>query len=305
MKELPWCLWGHSGGAFWASLMQAKYPERIVAIWFRSGSAINAWEKGEIPRPELGEAVYGVPCMGNPGAKERDSVQFKGAWDGLHRMHELYRAQGAPFGLAPDPRTGHECGDSRYLAIPYFDACLAMRLPEAEGRPLRPVDSKAGWLAEVGSDVAVPAAEFPGDPNKAVWLPGEAFAKLWSEYVKTGAVSDSTPPRSPEGVAASRSGGMVTLTWEARADFESGLSGFVIERDGKRIATIPKEPVGRFGRPLFQAMSYHDTPEAPVPEMRFEDRDAGANEAHQYRVVAINGVGLESSPSEALAVGEN
>ena len=36
----------------------------------------------------------------------------------------------APVGMAPDPRTGHECGDSRYLAIPWIDACLAMRLPD-------------------------------------------------------------------------------------------------------------------------------------------------------------------------------
>ena len=41
----PWCLWGHSGGGFWSSILQAKYPERIVAIWFRSGTAYSAWQK--------------------------------------------------------------------------------------------------------------------------------------------------------------------------------------------------------------------------------------------------------------------
>jgi hypothetical protein len=29
-----------------------------------------------------------------------------------------------------DPNSGHDCGNSRYLAIPWFDACLAARLPD-------------------------------------------------------------------------------------------------------------------------------------------------------------------------------
>ncbi len=53
LDKVPWCLWGHSGGAFWASLMQTSQPERIVAIWFRSGTAYSVWEKGEIPEPEI------------------------------------------------------------------------------------------------------------------------------------------------------------------------------------------------------------------------------------------------------------
>src|SRR2546425_7138080 len=43
-----------------------------------------------------------------------------------------YRAKGGLIGFAPDPLTGHECGDSRYLAVPFLDACLATRLPRSE-----------------------------------------------------------------------------------------------------------------------------------------------------------------------------
>lgn len=42
LDSVPWCLWGHSGGGFWASLMLEKHPERIVAIFCRSGSALPA-----------------------------------------------------------------------------------------------------------------------------------------------------------------------------------------------------------------------------------------------------------------------
>ena len=42
LETVPWCLWGHSGGGFWASLMQASYPERVVAVWLRSGTAAGS-----------------------------------------------------------------------------------------------------------------------------------------------------------------------------------------------------------------------------------------------------------------------
>jgi hypothetical protein len=70
------------------------------------------------------------------------------AWSGTLATFRDYRAQGAPIGFAPDPRTGHECGDSRYLAIPFLDACLAMRLPapDSEDQTPTPVNNRHAWL---------------------------------------------------------------------------------------------------------------------------------------------------------------
>ena len=196
LSRVPWCLWGHSGGAFWASLMQVKHPERIVAIWFRSGTAYSTWEKGEIPKPEIPVAAYGIPMMCNPGAKENGDKRFSGAWNGAMAMFKAYRAKGAPIGFAPDPRTAHECGDSRYLAIPFFDACLAMRLsdPENADQRLKPIDTSKGWLAPLLGETAQPAEKFTGNISEAVWLPNEHVAQAWAEYVKTGDVGDTTPP---------------------------------------------------------------------------------------------------------------
>ena len=81
------------------------------------------------------------------------------------------------------------------------------------------------------------------------------------------------------------------------ADFESGLQAFLIERDGKALAQVPEKPVGKFGRPLFQTMSFHDTPELPLPEMRYVDTTAAPGARHAYRVIAVNGVGLKSPPA--------
>jgi hypothetical protein len=294
----PWCLWGHSGGGTWASLMQTLYPERIVAIWFRSGTAYARWEKGDIKRPALTDAVFEIPVMMNPGVKEKGHKQFNGAWTGTLAMFQAYRAKGAPAGFAPDPRTGHECGDSRYLAIPFFDACLALRLPD-QGTKLRPVDMKSAWLAAPLSETAVPAVNYQGKPEEAVWLPNEHVARAWMEYVKTGAVSDTTPPPAPHAVKAVSKNGAVEITWDVDADFESGLKGFLLERDGKVIAQLPEKAVGRFGRPLFQSLSYHDTPEQPLPALRFLDTSPTAGTQPVYRVIAVNSVGLKSAPAQA------
>ncbi len=304
LDSVPWCLWGHSGGGFWASLMQTAYPDRIVAIWFRSGTAYATWEKGDIARPEIPPAAYAIPMMCNPGAKEKGDKRFDGAWTGSLAMFKAYRAKGAPVGFAPDPRTSHECGDSRYLAIPFFDACLALRLPDKDSKDqkLKPVDLKAGWLAPLLGEKAEAAAKYTGKVDEAVWLPSEAVAKAWEEYVKSGAVSDTTPPPAPFGVkVAVQPDKSVEITWDAEADVESGLQAFVIQRDGKDLMQIPEKPVGRYGRPLFQVMSYHDTPERPLPAMRYVDRDAKGGDQHEYRVIAVNGVGLKSAPSPLAA----
>jgi pimeloyl-ACP methyl ester carboxylesterase len=305
LTTVPWCLWGHSGGAFWASLMQVKHPERIVAIWFRSGTAYASWEKGEIPAPTIPESAYQVPAMCNPGAKENGDARFRGAWDGSLAMFKAYRAKGAPIGFAPDPRTAHECGDSRYLAIPFFDVCLAQRLPDPNSSDgvLKPIDPKQTWLATLLSDTAAPASAFSGKSEKAVWLPNEQVAQAWSEYVKRGVVTDTSPPPAADRVVAKRlSGSSVEVTWNAQADLESGIQGFIIQRDGQDLARLPEKPQGRFGRPLFQAMSYHDTPEKPLPEMRFVDSQAELGKAHEYLVIVVNSEGLKSEPSVSAKI---
>ena len=297
LAEVPWALWGHSGGGSWAGGMQGLYPERIAAIWFRSGSVA--------PTPETPEAAYRIPMMCNPGVKERDDPRFNRAWSGCMATFRGYRAKQAPIGFAPDPRTSHECGDSRYLAIPFFDAVLPMRLPAkgSKDQTLRTVDARNGWLAPLLGDHAEPAAKFSGKVEESVWLPSRLVADAWAEYVKVGAVGDTSPPPAPVEVkAARRSDQAVEITWDAEADFQSGIAGFVIERDGREIGRVPAEQKGRYGRALFQSMSYHDTPEAPVPEMRFVDAAPAAGAKHSYRIVAINSANAKSKPSKAAGI---
>ena len=52
------------------------------------------------------------------------------------------------------------------------------------------------------------------------------------------------------------------IVWSAEADFESGIGGFIVLRDGQELAKVPEKPVGKFGRPLFQShdLSRHTEP---------------------------------------------
>src|SRR6185295_15763329 len=87
------------------------------------------------------------------------------------------------------------------------------------------------------------------------------------------------------------------ITWGAEADFESGIQQFIVIRDGQEQAKVPEKPIGKFGRPLFQSMTYHDTPSQPMPQMRYLDTSAKPGEKHAYSVITVNSVGLKSAPS--------
>ena len=201
IASVPWCLWGHSGGGIWANVMSMLHPDRVLAAFLRSGTAAMFRSRNEFIQPTVTPATYEIPTMVNFGVGERGNRP----WDGSIATFEEYRAQGAPIGLAPDPRTAHYCGDSRYLAIPFFEACLQMRLSEWN-KILKPVDLSSAWLAIPFGGTAVSAAEFKDDPKKAVWLPNVHVAKIWMEYVKSGTVADTSTPPAPVNVRVGADG---------------------------------------------------------------------------------------------------
>jgi hypothetical protein len=139
-----------------------------------------------------------------------------------------------------------------------------------------------------------------------VWLAVPGMADADGSYLAVSYPASTEPGELQLGVtyirATRKLDNTIELTWEVEADFESGLQAFIVQRDGKDLAQIPEKPVGRFGRPLFQTMSYHDTPERPRPEMRLVDRSPTAGVEHEYRVMVVNGVGLRSQPSSPVSV---
>lgn len=300
LSTVPWALWGHSGGGHWAGGMTLIHPERVIAAWLRSGVPLleaDAKRPG-IKAHALSPASLAVPIMCNLGTQEGVTVKdgrFASVWPANQSFFEQVRLQGGMIGIAVDPLTSHECGNQRYLAIPWLDACLSARLPDQSRSDLRPMLSQDVWLADLDTKTAVPAREFKGDGSKAIWLPNESIAKAWMQYVADTHVSDKSLPPAPTQVRFVDD----VLSWSAEADLESGLAGFVIERDGKEIARVPQQAVNPFGRPLFQNLQYSDTPTQPLVEMTYKlDATSHIAEA-EYHVIAINTEGLRSMPAIA------
>lgn len=302
LTEVPWALWGHSGGGYWAGGMALLFPERVAAAWLRSGSPPLEAIPGRptaLPFTEIPAAVKEVPLMCNLGTKEGVSVtdgRFSGVWPRTRDFFEKLRALDGCIAVAVDPLTSHECGNQRYLAIPWLDVCLTGRLPTTSGQPLRSLPREDAWLAPPLGTQAKPAASFTAQLSKADqleagWLPNAEIAARWKEYVRDTAVQDLSPPPAPHRVEL-REG---KLTWEAMADVESGIQRFIVERDGQFLASVPERPQNRFGRPLFQNLQYSDTPTQPLAKMEFVDQTADPQKRHTYRILTENTVGLRST----------
>ena len=300
LSKVPWALWGHSGGGHWAGGMTLLYPERVAACWLRSGVPLFETnpEREFIKPHRLSKGSLDVPIMCNPGTKEGVTVKtgrFSGVWPANQKFFAKVRGSGGLVGIAVDPLSSHECGNQRYLAIPWLDVCLSMRLPKRIGQPLRKMPSQKSWLAPVLGTEPVPANHYDQDVKKALWLPNQKIANLWIHYVRNTQVPDQTPPPAPKNLTLfSKDKNNRRLTWEAEADFESGLSHFIIKSLGKVIAKVPETPTNRFGRPLFQGMQYSDTPSFPLVKMEFISDKLQLDTI--YEVIAVNTVGLKSTP---------
>jgi len=300
LATVPWALWGHSGGGHWAGHMLFLHPERIAAAWLRSGVPLLKPDpkRAGIQAHEAPDAALRVPVMCNLGTKEGVTVKegrFAGAWPANETFFTELRGRGALLGVSIDPFTSHECGNQRYLAIPWFDACLSARLPAQNGQPLRPMPEADAQLAPLylsGGEVVEPVAagQYSDTKEKAVWLPSAVVGKAWAQYVKDTAITDSTPPPAPTALQVNGN----ELAWQAEADLESGLAGFIVERDGQVIANLPEQPKNPFGRPIFQGLQFSDTPAQPLVEMRYTDRTAEAGKTYRYHVIAVNTAGLKS-----------
>ncbi len=295
LDSVPWALWGHSGGAFWVSRMLALYPGRILAVVARSGGYM-------MDHPE----ALNVPVLFNYGHEERPRL------NGL-TYYPHGREKGAPWLIAPDPLTGHECGNSRLLTIPFFDVCLELRLPDEAHEPLSRISNEKSWLGDTLSFQVTKLVDYPGDPLSQVWLPDELFASKWQEYVRTGWVTDRTPPpKAPYDLSYEFQGKRtVRIRWDAEADLESGIKQFHLYRNGKQIQKF----IGINDQYVIKNFQFGNYGDEPGPEALYENVDAWIptkmefieyrlhpDSTYTYRIKMINWSGLESELSEPLVV---
>jgi len=115
---------------------------------------------------------------------------------------------------------------------------------------------------------------------------------VWEQYVTKGIIDDATPPPAPFNIKTKTTTQGIEITWDAHADLESGLQSFIIQKNGQTLAQVPPKPTNPFGKPLFQGMSYGDTPAPKAPLMRYVD--AQGQPSDTYKIIAVNTAGLQS-----------
>ncbi|WP_459556385.1 alpha/beta hydrolase family protein [Lacunimicrobium album] len=297
LRTVPWAIWGHSGGAVWTGTMLILHPDRFACAWLRSGAPKMLLKPTEESPLNLPDAALTVPIMCNLGTREGITFEgdmFKMVWPSQKLFFEVARSRGGLIGVAVDPKGSHEAGNTRYLAIPWFDAILTARLPENPGEALKPMPAEQSWVARLLDAQTMPETLFSGDTRTSVWLPNETVAKAYSEYVTDANVSDATPPPAPADLKLTEN----ILSWTAEADLESGISHFLIYQDGKQIAQVPEKHTGNFGRKVFQVINYSDTPTQPLKELRYKLTTHGTEAT--YEVITVNSIGLQSLPSAPL-----
>jgi pimeloyl-ACP methyl ester carboxylesterase len=284
LTQVPWVLWGHSGGADWAMQMLRKHSERVIAMVAMRCGGVLVSGKSTILDSEIDRALLQVPVLWAVGEKEPVGWQADECLKLPRQIFLRYRKAGAPWTFALAANTGHESGDTRLLAIPYLDKMIAERLAPKSDR-LRRVDSTQGWLGNIVTHEVFPANRYKDNSLKSAWLPNEETADKWQEYVTTGKIAPTSKPNSPINVRATKINPTDALiTWNFVPDLENGLASFRIYRNNSLIQTLQG-----------QEADFGDAPEPVNVVLEFRDRQAPANST--YTVAAFNQLGESISRS--------
>ena len=288
ITSLPVILWGHSGGGHWVLSMLRKHPEKIIAVFAVSPAFTDI---NDYP-----VSVAGVPVLIRHAGKADYNDEGIRCWSNALRQFNLIRNMGGCAGLAFSPKNEHGSGDSRYLAIPFFEAVLAQRLPAEGTVTLRNTDNSKAWLADTTTNQIFKLTTYKGDKLKMTWLPDSITAVKWKEFVTTGTVTDNTPPPAPYNVkCVSINNAAIELTWNADADIESGIAHFNIYKNGIISGRIPSEKE-------FQTFEFGDEPkEKNLPPMKFTLEGIDSGRKANITVTTVNRAGLESVKSKKAA----
>ena len=142
--------------------------------------------------------------------------------------------------IAFTPDQNHNLSYVRYMAIPYYEAVLAQRLPDVGSFRLKDMDQRKAWLGDTTTHQVYKLSGYTGDKQGMSWLPDSTTADKWREYVTTGTVTDKTTPPAPECVEIKSTDSVtIDLYWKANADIESGIKYFNIYKNDQLVKRYP------------------------------------------------------------------
>lgn len=283
VKMAPWVLWGHSGGSSWSAQMIVRHPGRVLAASFRGGCHKQFGDPAF--RARFAPVAQDLPLLFVWGRRETvPTSSHHVSWEPMNTMLRELRSQGGTVARVIDPRSEHDCCDSRLLVTSFFDAVLSARLGQQK-LPGALVDMTSLQDREMNEANLKDAA--------LSWLPTPRLASLWREFSETGTLHPARPPLTAPVLAAARDAkGHTRLTWRIEPALDGGLRALRIQRDGRPWKELAVKPGA------FLATSRDSTPEELRP-MEATDDAAGP---HTYTLTYLDGAGNESPASAAVSV---
>ena len=287
LRTVPWLLWGHSGGGHWVLSMLNKHPEKVIALFALSAAFDEIFD---FPR-----SAASVPVMlRHAGSKDFNDKGIN-CWGNSVAQYKKLRAINGFSSVAYSPKNEHGSGYSRYLAIPFFDAVLSQRLPVKGSTILRKMDDSSAWLGDTITHEIFKHTTFTGRKENLCWLPDSLTAVKWRELALTGTVTDITAPLSPSNLKViSTDNQKYTLTWNAKADIESGISHFNVYRNDTLLTRLPESAE-------YQSFGYGDEPKGPaLAELTFRINKMSENKKVTIAITTVNRAGLESEKQQIV-----
>lgn len=288
LKFAPWLLWGHSGGGYWVLDMMRQYPDRILGVFSYSPAFDPQWtypmEAVKIP---LFIRHAGPLDFNNPGVN---------CWGtALHTFNKL-RSRNGNTAIAYTKNQNHNFSYVRYMAIPFYEAVLAQRLPDSGSNILKNINDAKLWLGDTSTFKIYQKIKYKSNHSSLSILPDSATAAKWREYVMTGTVIDKTPPPAPFSLkVVNHNQTDLDLIWNADADIESGVEYFNIYVNNQLIGRVPDTG-------SYQSFDTNgDNPlSRQLPEMKFNVLKFITEKTDTLSVSTINHFGLESTKSMIL-----
>lgn len=279
LKDVPWVLWGHSGGSSWSAQMIARHPRRVLAASFRGGCHKQFGDPAF--RAKFGPIARELPLLFVWGKRETiPTSSHHVSWEPMNTMFRELRALGGKVCRVIDPRSEHGCDDSRFMSINFFDAVLSGETTPGAFMDIETLESRELTESQLR------------DPALA-WIPNASFGKLWREFSQNGTlIPPGGPAHAPEIMAQREPDGSIKLTWRINPDLAGGLRAIRLHRDGKLWKELAIKPTD------FLATGRDSTP-ANLRPMNLSDE---SRDAHTYTLAFLDGASHESPPSSPVHV---
>lgn len=284
LADAPWLLWGHSGGGHWVLSMFSRYPEKTLAVVGYSAAFdqtfVYSRKAAQVPVFLRHAGKNDRPTCSPTALNQFSTLKKMNGWVSI--VNNEYQDE------------NHNLSNIRLISIPFFESVLSRRLPQRGECKLRNLNIYEAWLGDTTLTDGVNLyreIKYEGDKSKLSRLPDSIFAAKYREYSLTGTVRDTTPPPVPYSAnISSQPDGNFEICWMADADIESGISHFMLYKNGSPWKRFPEKEI-------FQ--TYNRNGDEPIPhvapEMKMQITKEEYKPSDVFSISTVNGEELESS----------